>query len=134
MNRRGLLGSILAAAAAPMLVQAGVLMPVKAERLILWGDGIHDDTAALQALFDGGTTDMRSTARIASRAGRLSIERGSFLLSAPLVIQRPNVHIAGCMFRSKKQLPHMLQFGREAVGCSVYNSAFSGGGLHLEVA
>jgi hypothetical protein len=78
MNRRGFLKSMLAAGVAPYVVtSAGVLMPVKKiltatapeiafvqsgpgatpqtfqEALRLWGDGIHDDTAALQAWLDG---------------------------------------------------------------------------------
>ena len=52
-DRRGFLGAMLAAAAAPAFVKAGVLMPVRDTRLILWGDGIHDDTQALQAALDG---------------------------------------------------------------------------------
>jgi hypothetical protein len=78
MNRRGFLKSMLAAGVAPYVVtSAGVLMPVRKiltatapeiaftpsgtgatamtaqEALRLWGDGIHDDTAALQAWLDG---------------------------------------------------------------------------------
>jgi hypothetical protein len=78
MNRRGFLKSMLAAGVAPYVVtSAGVLMPVKKiltatapeiafiqngtgatsrtvqEALRLWGDGFHDDTAALQAWMDG---------------------------------------------------------------------------------
>lgn len=64
MQRRGFLGAMLAAAVAPAAVRAGVLMPVKKVWVpsqeiaaptgpIIWGDGIHDDTAALQAFVDG---------------------------------------------------------------------------------
>jgi hypothetical protein len=79
MNRRGFLKSMLAAGVAPYVVtSAGVLMPVRKiigatpeetfaftqsgsgatartvqDALRLWGDGIHDDTAALQAWLDG---------------------------------------------------------------------------------
>lgn len=54
-TRRGFLGAILAAGVAPMFVQSGVLMPSRAvimpeptALLKLWGDGVHDDWAALQ--------------------------------------------------------------------------------------
>jgi hypothetical protein len=56
LSRRGFLGAMLAAAAAPAFVKASSLMPIyvpKQEVLTLWGDGVHDDSAALQALIDG---------------------------------------------------------------------------------
>jgi hypothetical protein len=55
-TRRGFLGAMLAAAAAPAIIRPASLMPIyipKPRILTLWGDGIHDDTAALQALIDG---------------------------------------------------------------------------------
>lgn len=51
MNRRGLLGVILAAAAAPAIAMAAGGAPQGA--IILWGDGVHDDTPGFQALIDG---------------------------------------------------------------------------------
>lgn len=85
VDRRGFLKSILAAGVAPYVVtSAGVLMPVKKilaasaeevaflqsgtgavtktlkDALRLWGDGIHDDTVALQAWIEGRPVlDMR---------------------------------------------------------------------------
>lgn len=58
MNRRGFLKSILAAGVAPAFVGSSVLMPVRKlwtpeQSLMLWGDGIRDDTLALQAWLDG---------------------------------------------------------------------------------
>lgn len=54
LSRRSFLRGALAA---PAVVAAASLMPVRAiERLLiprLWGDGVHDDTAALQAVLDG---------------------------------------------------------------------------------
>lgn len=55
MNRRSLLAGILAAGFAPAVVGSGILMPVQ-RRVILWGDGIHDDTEALQQLLAKGGT------------------------------------------------------------------------------
>ena len=65
MQRRGFLASILAAGFAPAAVGSAVLMPVR-QVLRLWGDGIHDDTEALQArLSQGGTFVLpRGTYRI----------------------------------------------------------------------
>jgi len=53
-TRRGFLGAILAAGAAPLIVKAGVLMPIRDTRVLLWADGLHDDTAALQHWINGG--------------------------------------------------------------------------------
>lgn len=68
MNRRGFLKSMLAAGAASYVVtSAGVLMPVRKlwTPLQLWGDGIHDDTAALQAWINGEPViDMRTGASL----------------------------------------------------------------------
>lgn len=57
-TRRRFLGAILATCVAPAIVRASSLMPLVvradvAPGLILYADGIHDDTAALQALLDG---------------------------------------------------------------------------------
>lgn len=69
MNRRSFLKSVLAAGVAPAFVGSSVLMPVAkilsadgisflqsgagASPLVLWGDGVRDDTAAMQAWLDG---------------------------------------------------------------------------------
>ncbi len=65
MNRRWFLGTMLALGAAPAIVRAESLMKIVVPKLILpnggytvglrrlYGDGIHDDTNALQAFFDG---------------------------------------------------------------------------------
>ena len=63
MNRRGFLKAMLASAAAPYVVtNSGVLMPLGrfwtfggSRILTLCGDGVTDDSAALQAWLDGGT-------------------------------------------------------------------------------
>lgn len=59
MNRRGFLGGLLAAPA--VITTSGLLMPVRAwaetdvwqAAPVFWGDGVHDDTAAIQAALDG---------------------------------------------------------------------------------
>jgi len=56
-TRRGFLATILATAAAPALVRAESLMPIYVppppRLLTLWGDLLHDDTDAIQAIADG---------------------------------------------------------------------------------
>ena len=50
MNRRGFFRLVAGAALAPVVAKVGQAFPLPP---ILWGDGVHDDTAALQALIDG---------------------------------------------------------------------------------
>lgn len=56
LDRRALIRGLLAA---PAIVVYGNIMPVRALEWLawpkLWGDGIHDDTIALQHLLDSGT-------------------------------------------------------------------------------
>lgn len=47
MNRRNFVASLFAP-----LVPAATAAPVASPLLRLWGDGVHDDTAAFQALID----------------------------------------------------------------------------------
>lgn len=85
MNRRGFMGSILALGLAPAIVRASSLMPVIAripDSLILYGDGIHDDTKAMQAFLDGQ--------RVLNADGTVrgsGIRSETFLLSGPLLIR-----------------------------------------------
>ena len=82
MNRRGFIGSILALCAAPAIVRADSLMRIIPPRaLILWGDGIHDDTLAFQALVQGAVVRMVSGAIIESSPGRIVLPKGTFRVS-----------------------------------------------------
>jgi hypothetical protein len=50
MKRRSFLAGLLAA---PAIVRASSLMPLYVPSLVLYGDGIHDDTLALSAALTG---------------------------------------------------------------------------------
>lgn len=52
MQRRGFIAAAVAAMVAPIAPEAHAHMPDGLVRL--WGDGVHDDTAALQALITQG--------------------------------------------------------------------------------
>lgn len=111
MNRRGFLAGILACAAAPAIARAASLMPVKAlesgvlvpdlelgvyainfealqvdafRRAVLYGDGIHDDTKAVQALLDGKLV-MRPNGEPVSSLAEV---RGRYLLTDTLYLGR----------------------------------------------
>ena len=110
MNRRGFLKSMLATGAASYVVtSAGVLMPVRKllsatpeevafvqsgtgatartlqEALRLWGDGIHDDTAALQAFLNGGRVVYRG------REVKEVVDGGTFLVTRTIHVTEPTV-------------------------------------------
>lgn len=56
IQRRSFMAAMLAACAAPAIASSGSLMrifPTVTAKITLWNDGIRDDTAAIQALFDG---------------------------------------------------------------------------------
>lgn len=62
---------------------------------VLWGDGIHDDTAALQALMDGKPVSV-SGSTIIAREGVL--DGGSYLLTNTLRISGENILISNARF------------------------------------
>lgn len=76
LGRRSFMGSILALAAAPAIVRADSLMRiVPIDTLVLWddvgiilyGDGVHDDTKALQALINGAAKVVRPDGTVHGR-------------------------------------------------------------------
>ena len=74
MNRRGFLTAMLAACAAPAIVRAESLMRIVVPTLAeirLYGDGIHDDTDALQKIIDGAT-------------GSIILPRGNYRITSTL--------------------------------------------------
>ena len=103
-TRRGFLGAILAASAAPMIIRAGVLMPVTANRdnrLVLWGDGEHDDSKALQSLLNGNQVRNMGAGMAEWRNGVLVLSAGSFFIKETLIIppDKRNRNIIDCSFR-----------------------------------
>lgn len=92
LTRRGFLRGVLAAGAAPAIVKASRLMPIYVPRpqlLTLWGDGAHDDTAALQALINGQPVLFNGQPYGASTGGVL-VPGGVFQVSAPVVFSGQN--------------------------------------------
>ncbi len=92
MNRRSLLRGLFAA---PAVVAASSLMPISVRALVLtpprlWGDGIHDDTAALNWL-----------ARQAAAEGRpFVLNNAVHRLSGPIIINDVTVvHLNNSVFK-----------------------------------
>ena len=115
LSRRGFLGAMLAVAAAPAIVKASSLMPIyvpKPAILTLWGDGVHDDTLALQALIDGkdvvrhdGATFMRHP------DGSIYLASGTFAISSAIVFSGNNNRVENVHFEgSRIQQGNMLKW------------------------
>lgn len=92
LSRRGFFGGLTAAlVAAPAVVHAGNLMKVYTPRpLTLWGDGVHDDTAALQDFISGNKVKFvrQVLEPMIGPDGHKAIvlPRGIFATSAPLLV------------------------------------------------
>src|SRR5258706_15144126 len=98
IHRRGLLLGALAAFAAPAIVRADSLMKLYVpRRLILWGDGVADDTEALQALINGEEV-LTSFGGIASHR---TIPFGAYLTGSPLVISEGGLLLSGISLAAK---------------------------------
>jgi hypothetical protein len=84
VNRRGFLKIALAAgalAAVPISLQKAITQRLP----IIYGDGVHDDTAGLQAAFDGKPFACeRHCVRVLGDSIRL--DYGDFVTSSPLVV------------------------------------------------
>jgi len=80
VSRRSFLGGALAATALASVPLAGDLTAP-----IIYADGVNDDTAGLQALFDGKPFRVRNTAIVAMhRHGRTILSGGHYLISDTL--------------------------------------------------
>lgn len=112
-TRRSFLGSLLALSAAPAIVRADSLMKVvPMNGLVLWGDGIHDDAEALNALIHGEKVVRRDGAEFfRSPEGGVFLHGGTFLLGSTLVFPHaPDGHaLSNLILTSKGQGP-VLEF------------------------
>jgi hypothetical protein len=96
LTRRNLLRGLVAA---PAIIAIDRLMPVKAWALpILYGDGIHDDTDALQAFMDGRPFVTAPHHGMVVRDGYLGY--GHFKVSRTLRAHEdgPSTLITNCLF------------------------------------
>lgn len=111
-TRRGFLGALLAAAAAPAIVRADSLMKIVAPRpgLILWGDGIHDDWAAMQAFIRGEPVQVRHPGIRRSESGRVLVAGASILMSQTLVVPRNlSIQFANTHMRLSRPAPCVIE-------------------------
>jgi hypothetical protein len=93
---------MLALAAAPAIVRADSLMRVTPiDRLILWGDGVHDDAAALQALIDGRAVVRRDGAEFRRKTdGTIFLRAGTYAVGSTIVLAGGGHFITDCHFKA----------------------------------
>lgn len=84
VSRRSFLGGALTIAAASLVPVVAFTDPVP----VLWGDGVHDDAPALQALIDGKPFEVAGSGFIARDFGDdYELRGGKFLLGCGLHIR-----------------------------------------------
>lgn len=89
LSRRGFLGAMLAAAAAPAIVKSDSLMRIVVPKpllLTLWGDGLHDDAQAIQALINGKSVTFEGREFGLHPGGAVHLPIGTFALGSALVM------------------------------------------------
>jgi hypothetical protein len=94
LSRRFFLGGLLAVGAASTVTLAP-LLPLRPQ---LWADGIHDDTKALNALFNGETVDILNDEVRLLSSETVTLSGGLFRVSNALRITRPKTIVYNCEF------------------------------------
>lgn len=98
LSRRSFLGGILAVGTAATLVRSAPLLPRALP--MLWGDGLHDDTAALNALLSGGEFEVSREGLALRKAGMILLREGNFLVSDTISIGTEGTTIVGGIFQA----------------------------------
>jgi len=102
ITRRGLLAACIATFAAPAIVRAGSLMALSVPKLVLWGDGVHDDTAALKGLIGGVDVRKPNGERFLYVDGVAQIGSGNFLVKDTLYMDNSKACFLGSTFNFRE--------------------------------
>ena len=140
-SRRSFLASVLALGAAPAIVRAQSLMPVRvltlptSAYLTLVGDGRHDDTAALNALIAGSAVLFNGTEWV-KRGGVVRFPQGTFRVTDSV---RPvsNTRIFGndtiiFVDAPGKPLVHIQEGVTNTVVANLHFTGHGAVGLHVD--
>jgi hypothetical protein len=125
LSRRGFLGALLAAAAAPAIVKASSLMPIYVPKIItpaymtLWGDGVHDDTLAMQALLSGGLVMSAGGMLLGGDASGVRIPSGHFKVTEGLRLKRSNVTLTDSTIQYTQPVDSLMSIDQGMDGCLI---------------
>ena len=110
---------------APAIVRASSLMPIYVPKIItpaymtLWGDGVHDDTLAMQALLSGGVVMSADGAMLGRDPSGLRIPRGHFKVTEGLRLARSNVMLTDSTIEYTQPVESQLSIDRGVDGCVI---------------
>lgn len=103
ISRRSFLGGALTVAATAV---AGPVLGAIAVYPVLYGDGVHDDTVALNAFLNGDPVMIEGEVVKAGKTGYVNLTGGHFLMSGPLVLSGlRNKTIDGVRITTSSSLP-----------------------------
>lgn len=125
-SRRSFLGGILAVGAASTVVTPAALLARSVP--MLWGDGIHDDTAALNALLSGGEFEVSREGLALRKAGMILLQKGNFLVSDTIGIETEGVTIIHSAFLASPT----FREGADMLYMRPNSSGFCLAGLYLD--
>lgn len=116
MRRRFLILAAPAIVAAPSLMKISPLINALAAPLLtLYGDGVHNDTEALNAFLRGEKVFNKLLGGVVGGDSHLTLHHsGPFLIDDTIKIGTRPTFIAGCSFRMSRDFPSgspLLHFG-----------------------
>ena len=131
LSRRGFLGAMLAAAAAPAFVKSESLMRIVVPRpvlLTLWGDGMRDDAQALQALINGQSVMFGGREFGPRPDGSIYLPSGTFAMGAAAIVGPGSKLFGnGSTLKALHDGP-MLDIKNDGTGVQISDFHFIGGG------
>lgn len=87
LSRRSFLRGTVAVASAAVIMNPADFLAAR-QIPIICGDGVHDDTAGLQALLDGLPVDIRNDCARVMTGNGVRLSRGIFKITRTLVVRR----------------------------------------------
>lgn len=136
LTRRGFLGAMLAAAAAPAIVKASNLMPIYVPKIItpiaitLWGDGVHNDQQAIAALVSGGLVADSLGRIISQQNGAIHLPVGTYALGGTVKLTKDSIPfiVNGSRFEGMPELSEPLFILDSDAPAQLTNNHFIGSG------
>lgn len=139
MQRRSFLGAVLAGLVAPAIARTDSLMKLAPLRgMVLWGDGVHDDTKSIQALVGGLPVFRPDGTRVLQLdAGVVRIPLGRYAMSSALIAVSGMTMEHSELIATPEHKGPMIYVPAGVQGASIYGCSIIGNGkggcLHYEL-